>query len=89
MQANEAGTSGSTTARIHSDFGYLMQLVNNAGISNAGAPNRALEEIMAANRPSVASIGKMRTVWNTNVFGAPAVTQALLPLLRNAPAAQS
>lgn len=75
-------------ARIHSDFGYLTLLVNNAGISNAGAPNRTLEEIMAANRASVASIDEIRTVWNTNVFGALAVTQAFLPLLRNAPAAR-
>jgi NAD(P)-dependent dehydrogenase (short-subunit alcohol dehydrogenase family) len=30
----------------------------------------------------------MRTVWETNVFGVLAVTQAMLPLLREAPAAR-
>lgn len=73
---------------IEKDFGRLDLLVNNAAISHAGKPGRTLEEIMAAQKASVASIDEMRTVWDTNVFGVLAVTQAFLPLLRKAPAAR-
>lgn len=62
-------------------------MVNNAAISHAGKFNRTLEEIMTLQRASIASISEMRTVWNTNVFGTFAVTQAFLSLLRNALAA--
>jgi NAD(P)-dependent dehydrogenase (short-subunit alcohol dehydrogenase family) len=37
---------------------------------------------------SVVSLDEVRTVWETNVFGVIAVTQAMLPLLRQAPAAR-
>jgi NAD(P)-dependent dehydrogenase (short-subunit alcohol dehydrogenase family) len=72
--------------RIQNESGRLDLLVNNAAISHAGKPGRTLEEIMGANRTSVASIDEIRTVWETNVFGVIAVTQAFLPLLRKAPA---
>lgn len=74
--------------RIQNDFGRLDLLVNNAAISHAGKPGRTLEAIMQTNRASVASLDEMRTVWETNVFGVLAVTQAFLPLLRNAAAAR-
>lgn len=74
--------------QVQQDFGYLTLLINNAGISHAGGPDRTLEEIMAANRPSIASVAEMRTVWETNVFGVVTLTQAFLPLLRNASAAR-
>jgi NAD(P)-dependent dehydrogenase (short-subunit alcohol dehydrogenase family) len=73
---------------IESEFGYLTLLVNNAAISHAGKPGRTMEEILGAQFPSVASIKEMRTVWDTNVFGTLAVTQAFLPLLRNAKSAR-
>lgn len=69
---------------IQEKFGYLSLLVNNAAISNAGKPGRTMEEILGAQRPGVASIPEMRTVWDTNVFGTLAVTQAFLPLLKSA-----
>lgn len=78
----------SAVAKVQSEWGYLTLLVNNAGISHAGNPNRTMTEVIAAQRATVASISEMRTVWNTNVFGVLAVTQAFLPLLRNAPAAR-
>ncbi|GGB97294.1 SDR family NAD(P)-dependent oxidoreductase [Dyadobacter sediminis] len=71
---------------VQQEFGRLDLLVNNAAISHAGAPGRTLEEIMAANRPSISSVDEMRTVWETNVFGVVVVTQAFLPLLRKATA---
>lgn len=70
--------------QIESEFGYLTLLVNNAAISHAGKAGRTLEEILGAQFASVASITEMRTVWDTNVFGTLAVTQAFLPLLRHA-----
>jgi NAD(P)-dependent dehydrogenase (short-subunit alcohol dehydrogenase family) len=74
--------------RIRTEFGRLDLLVNNAAISHAGAPGRTLEEIIQAGRASVVSVDEVRTVWETNVFGVIAVTQAMLPLLREAPAAR-
>jgi hypothetical protein len=39
-------------------------------------------------RPSNVSLDEVRAVWETNVFGVLAVYQAMLPLLREAPAAR-
>ncbi len=72
--------------RIRTEFGRLDVLVNNAGIAHAGGPGRSLEEIMKSGRASVASLDEVRAVFETNVFGVIAVTQAMLPLLREAPA---
>ena len=74
--------------RVRSEFGRLDLLVNNAGISHVGAPGTSLGDILAAGRPSVASLDEVRAVYETNVFGVIAVTQAMLPLLRQAPAAR-
>jgi len=74
--------------RIESEAGQLTLLVNNAAVSNVGKPNRTMEEVLGAQMPSVAVISEMRTVWDTNVFGSLAVTQAFLPLLRKATAAR-
>ena len=74
--------------RVQAEYGRLDLLVNNAAIAHAGKPGRSLEEVIAANRASVASIDEMRTVWETNVFGVLAVTQAFLPLLRQSEAAR-
>jgi NAD(P)-dependent dehydrogenase (short-subunit alcohol dehydrogenase family) len=72
--------------RIRAEFGRLDVLVNNAAISHAGPAGTPMEEIMRSNRPSTASLDDVRAVFETNVFGVIAVTQAMLPLLREAPA---
>ncbi len=74
--------------RIRDELGRLDVLVNNAGIAHAGKPGRSLAEVAQSGRPSVASLDEVRTVFETNVFGVIAVTQAMLPLLREAPAAR-
>lgn len=74
--------------QIQSEAGYLTLLVNNAAISNAGKPGRTMEEVLGAQRASIAPIDEMKTVWETNVFGTLAVTQAFLPLLQKAETAR-
>ncbi len=81
-QASIAAAAG----RIRDEFGRLDVLVNNAGITHAGKPGRSLPEMAQSGRLSVVSLDELRTVWETNVFGVIAVTQAMLPLLREAPA---
>jgi len=74
--------------RIRKEFGRLDVLVNNAGISHIGKSAKPLAELVKAGRPSVASLDETRAIFETNVFGVVAVTQAMLPLLREAPAAR-
>ena len=75
--------------RIREEFGRLDLLVNNAAISNTGArPGQSVEEYARLTRPSNVSFDEVRAIWETNVFGVLAVYQAMLPLLREAPAAR-
>ena len=61
---------------IEAEYGRLDILVNNAGIAVRGGP------------PSATDLGTMREIYETNVFGVVMVTNAMLPLLRRAPAAR-
>jgi NAD(P)-dependent dehydrogenase (short-subunit alcohol dehydrogenase family) len=63
---------------IDEEYGKLDILVNNAGVT---VP---LETAL----PSIASIDDIRRVYETNVFAVVRVTNAMLPLLRKAPAAR-
>src|ERR1700678_1274196 len=75
--------------RIRKEFGRLDVLVNNAAISNTSKqPDMSVGEYAKLTRPSNVSLEEVRTIWETNVFGVLAVTQAMLPLLREAPAAR-
>ncbi|WES98175.1 SDR family NAD(P)-dependent oxidoreductase [Chryseobacterium arthrosphaerae] len=73
---------------VEKEHRYLTLLVNNAAVSHAGTPGRTLEEIMGAQRASIASISELKKVWDTNVFGTLALTQAFLPLLHKAQGAR-
>lgn len=68
--------------RIRSDFGRLDLLVNNAAISRPDGETVELENYMAYYAASNVSLDAVRKIWETNVFGALAVYQAMLPLLR-------
>jgi NAD(P)-dependent dehydrogenase (short-subunit alcohol dehydrogenase family) len=64
---------------VDAEFGRLDVLVNNAGtasVSRRGYP------------PSQTDLDDMRAVYELNVFGVVAVTNAMLPLLRRSPAAR-
>ena len=75
--------------RVRDEFGRLDVFVNNAAISNTSKlPGMSVEEYARLTRPSNVSLDEVRAVWETNVFGVLAVYQAMLPLLREAPAAR-
>lgn len=88
LDVTKQTTINAAVERIEKESGRLDLLVNNAGISHAGKPGRTLEEITLDGRASTASLNEVRTVWETNVFGVIAVTQAMLPLLRKSAAAR-
>ncbi|MFD3459782.1 SDR family oxidoreductase [Nocardia fluminea] len=70
--------------QIETNFGHLDVLINNAGITGTPAqvsPMDATDQI-----PSTVDLAMVRKVFETNVFGVIAVTNAMLPLLRRSPA---
>lgn len=73
---------------VKDEYGYLTLLVNNAAVSHAGKPNRTMEEVLGSQRASTVPISELKTVWETNVFGTLALTQAFLPLLQKAASAR-
>ena len=88
LDVTDAASIAAAAERIRKDFGRLDVLVDNAGISHTGKSAKPLAELVKAGRPSVASLEEARAIFETNVFGVVAVTQAMLPLLREAPAAR-
>ena len=86
LDVTDQASIAAAAARIRSGFGRLDVLINNAGIASTAKPGTSFEERLKANRPSAASIDDVRAIYETNVFGVMAVTQAMLPLLLEAPA---
>jgi len=87
LDVTDEASIAAAAERIRNEFVRLDVLVNNAGISQVeNKRGRTLEEMAKSGRASVASLDEVRAVFETNVFGVIAVTQAMLPLLRKAPA---
>lgn len=75
LDVTDPQSVSAAAARINADYGRLDILVNNAGILD-----------QADGAPSGASLAAVRRAFDTNFFGALAVTQAMLPLLRKSAA---
>jgi len=82
IDVTDGDSIAAAAARIDEQFGRLDLLVNNAGISSAGGPDRTPEESVGSAKLSTASLDEIRAVWEVNVFGVVAVYQAMLPLLK-------
>lgn len=78
LDVTNAAHIAQLAADIQSRFGRLDILVNNAGV--------LLDDV--ALKPSQQTLACWRETFDTNVFAVVEVTQALLPLLRAAPAAR-
>ncbi|MEO8855382.1 MAG: SDR family oxidoreductase [Burkholderiaceae bacterium] len=77
IDLNDQASIAAAAQAIEAQYGRLDILVNNAGIADA-----------ADGPPSTSSVAAARRIMDTNFFGTLAVTQAMLPLLRKAPAAR-
>jgi len=88
LDITDSDSINAAVKTIENESGYLTLLVNNAAISHAGTAGRTMEEVLGAQRASIVPINELKTVWETNVFGTLAVTQAFLPLLHQSPAAR-
>ena len=53
----------------------------------SGKPGTPFERIILTDPPTSAPLEDVGKMWETNVFGIVAVTRAMLPFLRAAPAA--
>ena len=78
LDVTNAAQVSSVAADIQQRFGRLDILVNNAGV--------LLDDV--SRKPSEQTLACWRDTFETNVFAVVQVTQALLPLLRAAPAAR-
>jgi NAD(P)-dependent dehydrogenase (short-subunit alcohol dehydrogenase family) len=85
LDVTDQASIAAAAERIRSEFGRLDVLMNNAGISRP-AEVKSFEAAVSTSLLTVAPLDAVRKVFETNVFGVIAVTQAMLPLLRESPA---
>jgi NAD(P)-dependent dehydrogenase (short-subunit alcohol dehydrogenase family) len=85
LDVTDEQSIASAAERVTAEFGRLDLLVNNAGIVQSGRYGSG-QEVIAASVASAAPLDEVRAVFETNVFGVLAVTQAMLPLIRSSPA---
>jgi len=75
LDVTDPASVAAAAAHVHTAFGRLDVLVNNAGIAGTGAVP-----------PSETTVEAVREVFDTNVYGVIRVTNAMLPLLLRSPA---
>jgi NAD(P)-dependent dehydrogenase (short-subunit alcohol dehydrogenase family) len=89
LDVTDQASIAAAAKRIRDELGRLDVLINNAAISNTSKqPGQSIADYAKRTRASNVSLDEVRAVWETNVFGVLAVYQAMLPLLREAPAAR-
>ena len=83
LDVTDPATVQEVAKHVEERFGHLDALINNAGITGSGqvSPADAYDQV-----PSTVDLDMVRAVFETNVFGVIAVTNAMLPLLRRSPA---
>lgn len=74
IDVTDEDTIARAARTIADRYGRLDILINNAGITGGAGDN-----------PSEVTVARMKQVYETNVFGVVAVTNAMLPLLRASP----
>ena len=75
LDVTDPASVAAAAAHVRTAFGRLDVLVNNAGIAGTGAVP-----------PSETTVEAVREAFDTNVYGAIRVTNAMLPLLLRSPA---
>ena len=83
LDVTDPATVQEVAKHVEERFGHLDALINNASITGSGqvSPADAYDQV-----PSTVDLDMVRAVFETNVFGVIAVTNAMLPLLRRSPA---
>lgn len=75
LDVTDPATIAAAADLIEAEYGRLDVLINNAGISRD-----------RPHAPTDLPVAALREIYETNVFGVVAVTNAMLPLLRRSPA---
>lgn len=89
LDVTDEASIHAAVAEVEQRFGRLDILINNAAISRAnGQESETMQDYVQRSRATLISIREVRTIWETNVFGVLAVTQAFVPLLRKSGAAR-
>jgi NAD(P)-dependent dehydrogenase (short-subunit alcohol dehydrogenase family) len=88
LDVTDEASIRAAAAQVEQKFGRLDVLVNNAAISRAnGEESETMQSYIQRSRATLISVDEVRAIWETNVFGVLAVTQAFVPLLRKSGAA--
>lgn len=82
IDVTDAKSIAAAAQCIAKDYRHLDILMNNAGISHAPHAGGSMEQVVPRSKLSVVPMEDLRAIYDVNVFGVIAVTQAMIPLLR-------
>jgi len=89
LDVTDEASIRAAAAEVEQQFGRLDVLINNAAISRAnGQETETMQDYIQRSRATLIPVDEVRRIWETNVFGVLAVTQAFVPLLRKSTAAR-